>query len=170
MTCPTIVYPVGPFLMPKQQSSSNLFCQVLGMVVVGKCTPKNMIWRRHWKSWHHILRMIPPENNCNLQPGVVVKLGPGVTTLKVGDRVGHAWLHDSCGGCDYCLAGWETASWQGNANTMLLCVRRGFQCWNSHGSHVTQRMGWDNSPVANGISIFPNNFVLPILLGRSRHS
>lgn len=40
--------------------------------------------------------------------GVVVKLGPGVTTLKVGDRVGHAWLHDSCGGCDYCLAGWET--------------------------------------------------------------
>jgi alcohol dehydrogenase, propanol-preferring len=40
--------------------------------------------------------------------GVVVKLGPGVTTLKIGDRVGHAWLHDSCGGCDYCLSGWET--------------------------------------------------------------
>jgi len=40
--------------------------------------------------------------------GVVVKLGEGVTTLKVGDRVGHAWLHDSCGGCDCCLSGWET--------------------------------------------------------------
>lgn len=40
--------------------------------------------------------------------GVVVKLGPGVTTCKIGDRVGHAWLHDSCGGCDYCLSGWET--------------------------------------------------------------
>lgn len=40
--------------------------------------------------------------------GIVAKLGPGVTTLQVGDRVGHAWLHDSCGGCDYCLSGWET--------------------------------------------------------------
>jgi len=40
--------------------------------------------------------------------GVVVKLGPGVTTLKEGDRVGHAWLHDSCGSCTYCLKGWET--------------------------------------------------------------
>jgi len=40
--------------------------------------------------------------------GVVVKLGAGVTTLKVGDRVGHAWLHNSCGSCDCCLSGWET--------------------------------------------------------------
>jgi len=40
--------------------------------------------------------------------GVVVKLGEGVTTLQIGDRVGHAWLHDSCGGCDCCLSGWET--------------------------------------------------------------
>ena len=40
--------------------------------------------------------------------GVIVKLGEGVTTLAVGDRVGHAWLHDSCGNCDYCLSGWET--------------------------------------------------------------
>jgi propanol-preferring alcohol dehydrogenase len=40
--------------------------------------------------------------------GIVVKLGSGVTTLKVGDRVGSAWLHDSCGGCEHCLQGWET--------------------------------------------------------------
>lgn len=40
--------------------------------------------------------------------GVVVKLGEGVRTLKIGDRVGHAWLHDSCGSCEYCLKGWET--------------------------------------------------------------
>jgi alcohol dehydrogenase, propanol-preferring len=44
--------------------------------------------------------------------GIVVKLGPGVTNLKLGDRVGHAWLHDSCGGCDYCLSGWETVCGQ----------------------------------------------------------
>nr|ACI12882.1 NAD-dependent alcohol dehydrogenase [Euglena gracilis] len=40
--------------------------------------------------------------------GVVVKVGEGVSTLKVGDRVGSAWLHDSCGHCHYCRAGWET--------------------------------------------------------------
>jgi propanol-preferring alcohol dehydrogenase len=40
--------------------------------------------------------------------GVVAALGPGVTTLKEGDPVGIAWLHDACGGCEYCVTGWET--------------------------------------------------------------
>jgi propanol-preferring alcohol dehydrogenase len=40
--------------------------------------------------------------------GYVAALGPGVTTLKEGDRVGVPWLHSACGGCDYCLSGWET--------------------------------------------------------------
>src|ERR1700685_3297847 len=40
--------------------------------------------------------------------GVVVALGPGVTHLKEGDRVGTAWLFSACGHCDYCLSGWET--------------------------------------------------------------
>ena len=40
--------------------------------------------------------------------GIVAQLGPGVTTLKIGDRVGQAFLNGSCGCCDYCLKGWET--------------------------------------------------------------
>jgi len=40
--------------------------------------------------------------------GVVAALGPGVTNLKEGDRVGIAWLHDACGACEYCITGWET--------------------------------------------------------------
>jgi propanol-preferring alcohol dehydrogenase len=40
--------------------------------------------------------------------GVVVALGPGVTHLKEGDRVGIAWLHSACGHCEFCLTGWET--------------------------------------------------------------
>jgi alcohol dehydrogenase, propanol-preferring len=40
--------------------------------------------------------------------GIVVALGPGVTHLKEGDRVGIAWLHSACGHCDFCLSGWET--------------------------------------------------------------
>ena len=40
--------------------------------------------------------------------GVVAALGPGVTHLKEGDRVGIVWLHSACGHCRYCQSGWET--------------------------------------------------------------
>src|SRR5215472_13137004 len=40
--------------------------------------------------------------------GVVVAIGPGVTHLNEGDRVGIAWLHSACGYCEFCLSGWET--------------------------------------------------------------
>lgn len=40
--------------------------------------------------------------------GVVAAVGPGVKTLREGDRVGVAWLHDACGSCEYCTTGWET--------------------------------------------------------------
>lgn len=40
--------------------------------------------------------------------GVVVQLGPGVTHLKEGDRVGIAWLHSACSHCEFCISGWET--------------------------------------------------------------
>lgn len=39
--------------------------------------------------------------------GVVDKLGPGVTELAVGDRVGVPWLHWTCGECEYCREGRE---------------------------------------------------------------
>jgi len=39
---------------------------------------------------------------------VVVAIGPGVTHLNEGDRVGIAWLHSACGYCEFCLSGWET--------------------------------------------------------------
>jgi len=56
--------------------------------------------------WHvkPMVPVIPGHEGA----GVVVKLGEGVTTLKVGDRVGHAWLHNSCASCSHCLSGWET--------------------------------------------------------------
>ncbi len=40
--------------------------------------------------------------------GEVVALGPGVTSLAVGDRVGNAWLWSACGDCEFCRTGWET--------------------------------------------------------------
>ena len=40
--------------------------------------------------------------------GEVAALGPGVTHLKEGDRVGAPWLHTACGRCPHCVGGWET--------------------------------------------------------------
>ena len=40
--------------------------------------------------------------------GLVAAVGPGVKSLREGDAVGIAWLHDACGHCEFCGSGWET--------------------------------------------------------------
>ncbi len=40
--------------------------------------------------------------------GRVAAVGPGVTNVKEGDRVGVPWLYSACGQCEYCLSAWET--------------------------------------------------------------
>jgi propanol-preferring alcohol dehydrogenase len=40
--------------------------------------------------------------------GMVTAVGPGVTLVKEGDRVGVPWLYSACGHCEYCLKAWET--------------------------------------------------------------
>lgn len=50
----------------------------------------------------------PPFIPGHEAAGIVVALGPGVSELAEGDRVGVAWLHDACMRCEYCETGWET--------------------------------------------------------------
>jgi propanol-preferring alcohol dehydrogenase len=40
--------------------------------------------------------------------GRIEKLGSGVTSRAVDERVAIAWLGSACGECRYCIAGWET--------------------------------------------------------------
>ena len=40
--------------------------------------------------------------------GIVTKLGDGVTSPQIGQRVAVPWLGYACGTCRYCLTGWET--------------------------------------------------------------
>ena len=40
--------------------------------------------------------------------GIVVGVGEGVTSERVGQRVAVPWLGYACGSCRYCLSGWET--------------------------------------------------------------
>ncbi|MGC1597991.1 MAG: alcohol dehydrogenase AdhP [Candidatus Acidiferrales bacterium] len=62
--------------------------------------------------------------------GIVAALGPGVTHLKEGDRVGIAWLHSACGYCQYCLSGWET-----------LCVEQQNSGYSVNGSFAQYALG-----------------------------
>lgn len=39
--------------------------------------------------------------------GIVDRIGSGVQTIKEGDRVGIAWLQETCGRCQFCLSGRE---------------------------------------------------------------
>jgi len=60
----------------------------------------------------HIVEGDLPRGKLPVVPGhevvgTVDKVGPGVRTMKEGDRVGIAWLQQTCGRCDFCLSGRE---------------------------------------------------------------
>ena len=54
--------------------------------------------------------------------GIVDQIGEGVTTLQKGDRVGIAWLQQTCGGCEFCQSGREN-----------LCEKSIFSGYHVHG-------------------------------------
>lgn len=39
--------------------------------------------------------------------GIVVAIGAGVTSVRLGDHVGVPWLYSACGHCEYCLSARE---------------------------------------------------------------
>jgi propanol-preferring alcohol dehydrogenase len=57
--------------------------------------------------------------------GVVDALGDGCTRLAVGQRVGVAWLHETCGVCEFCGRGEEN-----------LCVAARFTGWTVDGGYA----------------------------------
>lgn len=57
--------------------------------------------------------------------GVIEKLGETVTGLEIGQRVGIAWLHRTCGKCVYCLRGKEN-----------LCENAEFTGWTRDGGYA----------------------------------
>ena len=57
--------------------------------------------------------------------GVVDALGDGCTSLVTGQRVGVAWLHETCGACEFCRRGEEN-----------LCVAARFTGWTADGGYA----------------------------------
>jgi len=54
------------------------------------------------------VKPVPPFTPGHEGIGFVEKLGEGVTSRAVGDRVAIAWLGYACGECRHCIGGWET--------------------------------------------------------------
>ncbi len=52
--------------------------------------------------------------------GRVVQRGADVTHLQIGDRVGVAWLHSSCGQCEQCREGLENLCRKGVVTGMMV--------------------------------------------------
>ncbi len=64
--------------------------------------------------------------------GIVAKVGPGVTTFKVGDRVGVGCMVGSCGTCEMCESDYE--QW----------------CTSTPGTLWTYRADADGNPTTGG--------------------
>jgi uncharacterized zinc-type alcohol dehydrogenase-like protein len=78
--------------------------------------------------------------------GIVAEVGAGVSRFSVGDRVGVGCLVDSCGECEYCLAGEEQ-----------FCVKGAVQTYNGR--------DYDGEPTYGGYSrqvVVSDRFVVTI--------
>ncbi len=75
--------------------------------------------------------------------GEIIKCGPGVSEFKPRDRVGVAWLQETCGKCRFCLTGREN-----------LCESAIFTGWTAQGGFADY-------------TVVPTHFLYPIPEGFS---
>lgn len=78
----------------------------------------------------HVVEGELPDLSCPLIPGhqtvgTVVQIGSEVSAVKIGDRVGIAWLQSTCGRCDFCISGREN-----------LCVHATFTGYQVNGGYA----------------------------------
>lgn len=66
--------------------------------------------------------------------GIVEKIAPGVTSVKVGDRVGFGYVHYFCGICEPCVSGTPPPS----KMTVLTDERNGPVLCQSKGVHFAR--------------------------------
>jgi D-arabinose 1-dehydrogenase-like Zn-dependent alcohol dehydrogenase len=85
---------------------------------------------------------VPPFIPGHEGADIVAALGAGVTGLKEGDPVGIAWLHDACGGCEYCVTGWET-----------LCAAQHNSGYNVNGTFTEYASRWHVALQGQGIPV-----------------
>lgn len=80
----------------------------------------------------HVIEGDLPPRTLPIVPGhqvigTVERLGPGCTTLREGQRVGVAWLRQTCGTCRFCMSGREN-----------LCPAARFTGYHAQGGYATR--------------------------------
>jgi len=78
----------------------------------------------------HVIDADLPSHRAGVTPGHQVvgdisAVGAGVTTLKVGDLIGAAWLRSTCGACEWCRSGREN-----------LCPFSTYTGWDADGGYA----------------------------------
>ena len=73
--------------------------------------------------------------------GEIVEVGEGVTSRKVGDRVGVAWVQGSCGRCEWCQRG-----------KPIFCMQQIGTGINASGSHAEYMVAY-----ADATTLLPND-------------
>ena len=68
--------------------------------------------------------------------GEIAAIGPGVTTRRMGDRVGVPWVQASCGRCEWCLRGQP-----------MFCAESVGTGVQTQGSHAEYMVAWANATV-----------------------
>ena len=83
--------------------------------------------------------------------GIVDEVGPGVRRIKEGDRVGIAWLQQTCGQCEFCRTGREN-----------LCAQTVFTGYHVHGGYAEYALVSENFAYQIP-AIFDDNEAAPLL-------
>ena len=104
----------------------------------------------------HVVEGDLPPHRPGIVPGHevvgrVARRGPGASRFEVGDRVGIAWLHRTCGACRFCARGDEN-----------LCLTPRFTGWDEHGGYGEMAL----VPEAFAYSLpeeLPANEIAPLL-------
>ncbi|HSK72253.1 MAG TPA: alcohol dehydrogenase catalytic domain-containing protein, partial [Pyrinomonadaceae bacterium] len=91
----------------------------------------------------HVVEGELPVRRSNVIPGhqivgKIEKIGESVTNFSIGERIGVAWLHKTCGECRYCLRKKEN-----------LCENAEFTGWTQNGGFAEY-------------AIAPADFVYPL--------
>jgi propanol-preferring alcohol dehydrogenase len=73
--------------------------------VTGICHTDLHQWKGDWPVARQIMDAYNVKVLGHEGIGIVEDVGPGVTSLKVGDRVGVPWMNSWCGRCENCLTG-----------------------------------------------------------------
>ena len=76
--------------------------------------------------------------------GIIVAMGDNVTNRKLGDRVGIAWLHDTCLNCEFCLTGRET-----------ICPHQNMTSYTKDGTFAEYQVGDADfvAPIPEGLDV-----------------